>query len=71
MEVKISTPEEVKKWRLRLKRSHLLTAFDKWEKGVLRGREDDDIAIMMWYKSILDLDESAMENVPERVSYYL
>lgn len=31
---------------LRQKRQFLLTAFDKWEKAVLRGREVDDVLIM-------------------------
>lgn len=56
---------------LRTKRAKLLTAFDKWEKAVLRGRETDSIAIMQWYKDLLDLKESAFNSVPERVKYYL
>lgn len=54
----------------RNKRRVLLNAFDKWEKAVLRGREVDDPVIMKWYKDILDLVESAFNNIPERIQYY-
>lgn len=57
--------------RLRVQRAALLTAFDKWEKAVLRGREEDDESIMQWYRKLLDLEEEAFENVPERIKYYL
>lgn len=63
--------EKRKKNDLRARRVALLSAFDKWEKAVLRGREEDDIAIMQWYQDLLDLEETAFENVPERVRYYL
>lgn len=56
---------------LRAKREPLLTAFDKWEKAVLRGRELDDIEIMVWFRKLLDLSEDAINNVPERIKYYL
>lgn len=51
-------------------RAILLSAFDKWEKAVLRGREQDDYVIMRWYQSLLNLEEQAFENVPERIKYY-
>lgn len=56
---------------LRAKRTFLLDAFDKWEKAVLRGREQDDYSIMIWYQDLLDLENRAFENVPERIKYYL
>lgn len=56
---------------LRDKRKPLLEAFDKWEKGVLRGREEDSEDIMNWYQDLLDLKESTFENIPERIQYYL
>ena len=62
---------EKNKNTLRTKREPLLLAFDKWEKAVLRGREIDDPSVMTWYSNLLDLVESAFENVPERVKYYL
>lgn len=52
-------------------RAILLSAFDKWEKAVLRGREADDENIMQWYRKLLDLDESAFEDIPARVKYFL
>lgn len=63
--------EERKKAQLRARRKSLLEAFDKWEKAVLRGREDDSADIMAWYQSLLNLEESAFFDVPERVEYYL
>lgn len=56
---------------LRASRSSLLDAFDKWEKAVVRGREEDDQFIMNWYQDILDLKSEAFNNIPERVAYYL
>lgn len=57
--------------RLRFKRKPLLIAFDKWEKAVIRGREEDSTEVMQWYQDLLDLKESAFENVPERINYYM
>ena len=63
--------EEERKFNLRLKRGHLLSAFDIWEKAVLRGREEESQEVMKWYYDILDLDETAINNVPEKVKKYL
>lgn len=57
--------------QLRFKRKSYLEAFDKWEKAVLRGREEENDSIMLWYYDLLDLKESAFENIPNRVNYYL
>lgn len=56
---------------LRAKRVSLLNAFDKWEKAVLRGREQDDYVIMAWYSQLKDLNENAFKNIPARIKYYL
>lgn len=56
---------------LRKKRKPLLEAFDKWEKAVLRGREEDCEAVMNWYKAILDLNEIDMDFYPDVIAYYL
>lgn len=56
---------------LRDKRELLLLAFDKWEKAVLRGREEDSSIIMNWYQDLLDLKESAFDEIPDAVKYYL
>lgn len=64
------TDEEIKA-ELRIKREPLLEAFDKWEKAVLRNREQDSVVIMGWYQDLLDLIPSAFENIPERIKYYL
>lgn len=57
--------------RLRFKRKPLLIAFDKWEKAVIRGREEDSAKIMSWYYDLLDLKENAFTNIPERIKYYM
>ena len=69
-EVPEPTEEEIKDG-LRLVRSRLLEAFDKWEKAVLRGREEDSEEVMIWYRSILDLNETAIKNVPAKIDYYI
>lgn len=56
---------------LRAKRTPLLNAFDKWEKAVLRNREQDDYSIMTWYNDLKDLKEAAFENIPKRIQYYM
>lgn len=56
---------------LREKRSRLLDAFDKWEKAVLRNREEDDENIMEWYYRILELEEDSLDEIPDRISHYL
>lgn len=63
--------EEIRLNDLRAKREPLLNAFDKWEKAVLRGREIDNLDIMVWFGELLDLSEDAINNIPDRVKYYL
>ena len=55
----------------RYNRERLLGSFDVWEKAVLRGREQDDSAIMVWYQKLLDLDEDAFENIPNKIKYFM
>lgn len=69
-EYHVETYEE-KQESLRSERIELLNAFDKWEKAVLRGREVEDYIIMSWYGDLKDLKESAFENIPARIQYYL
>lgn len=64
------TEEELKNIK-RSKRSAFLDAFDKWEKAVLRGREQDDYIIMSWYKDLLDLKDTSFDIIPERIKYYM
>ncbi len=71
IQILVEYTEAEKKDILRQERSVLLYAFDKWEKAVLRSREEDDEAVMAWYQALLDLDVEAFENVPQRVEYYL
>lgn len=55
----------------RKERYTLLQAFDRWEKAVLRGREQDSEEIMAWFYDLLDLKDEAFVNIPERVQYYI
>jgi len=64
-------PEGEIKERLREERKELLDAFDKWEKAVLRGREEDDPQIMEWMQALLNLEEEAFLTIPDRIAYYL
>ena len=66
---------ENKKLLLREKREPLLIAFDTYKSNVNYGieietQEEKDL-IIKWYKLILDLDEKAINNVPEKIKYYL
>lgn len=60
---------------LRAKREPLLAAFDKYKSNVYYGIEVEMIqekqSIMAWYNSILGLDETALENVPVKIKYYV
>lgn len=71
IQVYVPYTEEELKDILRKKRRNLLDAFDKWEKAVLRGREQDEYLIMSWYEDLKDLKETAFKNIPERINYYL
>jgi hypothetical protein len=61
--------------KLRRLREPLLVAFDKYKSNVNYGieieTETDKINIITWYRLLLELNEYAFENVPERVKYYL
>lgn len=60
---------------LRVKREKLLEAFDIYKSNVNYGAitetEQEHEAIISWYHRILDLDEDAIDNVPEKVAQYL
>lgn len=67
--------QERKLMALRLRRATLLTALDKYKNNVMYGieaeSEETHAAMLAWRQSLLDLDESAFEDIPERVQYYL
>ena len=63
--------QEIRLNKLRTQRKPLLEAFDKWEKAVLRGRELDDEQIMNWFYELLDLKQTAFDNIPENIKYYI
>lgn len=64
-----------KKEELRLKREPLLTAFDKYKSNVFYGIEEETqeqkTNILTWYGKVLDLNEEAINNPPEKIKYYL
>jgi hypothetical protein len=66
---------ENKKLLLREKREPLLTAFDKYKSNVNYGVEfesdEQREKIIAWYRLLLELNEYAFNNVPDRVKYYL
>lgn len=70
--------EDLKKQHLeelRVKRQPLLIAFDKYKSNVVYGvefeSEEQRQQIIAWYRLLLELNEFAFENVPERIKYYL
>lgn len=66
--------EQEKKQELRKKRTSLLQAFDSYKSAVNYGIRIETAAqkteILDWYQRVLDLDESAFENVPTAIQYY-
>ena len=69
--IPVEIQEKMRVEEYRRKREPLLEAFDKWEKAVIRGRETDDTQVMAWYNDLKDLKPSALDNIPDRVQYYL
>ncbi len=65
--------------KLRNKREPLLEAYDRYKVNVLYGIEKIDTLkeqtdkklIDDWYRKILDLNEEAINNLPEKIKYYL
>lgn len=62
-----------KKSELRAERTVILNAFDIYKINVYYGIEQDDNReeILIWYQDLLDLKESAFENIPEQVKKYM
>jgi hypothetical protein len=60
---------------LRAKRVPLLKAFDVYKSSVAYGvefeNEEQREEIVKWYGDLLHLEESAFEDIPERIRYYL
>lgn len=67
--------QEKSKEELRFKRVPLLKAFDVYKSNVNYGivfeSEEERQEIIEWYKSLLELEESSFETIPERIKYYL
>lgn len=64
-----------RKNELRAKRFPLLKAFDVYKCSVAYGVEFEGDKqreeIIKWYNAIKDLDEDAINNVPDKIKYYL
>lgn len=67
---------ERNKQELRVKRSELLIAFDKYRSaisyGIVTETEEEHAQIVTWYKAILNLDSAAINGeAPTKIAYYL
>lgn len=73
--VSLTFNEETKKNFLRNKRKPILTALDSYKSSVAFGTEietpEQHQRIIAWYEDLKELKESAFENIPERVAYYI
>lgn len=60
---------------IRQLRKPLLQAFDIYKSNVNYGVETETAAekaaIMEWYNKLLNLDKTALENIPEKIKRYL
>ena len=60
---------------LREKRKPVLVAFDAYKSSVAFGTEvetpEKHETIISWYEDLKKLKESAFENIPERIAYYI
>ena len=56
-------------------REPLLKAFDIYKSNVNYGIEietiEENSEIVYWYRKLLDLEESALENIPKKIARYL
>jgi uncharacterized protein YuzE len=61
--------------KLRRLREPLLVAFDKYKSNVVYGVEIENekqrLSIIEWYNAIKNLSENAIENIPDKIKYYL
>lgn len=64
---------EYKKSELRARRKEILNAFDIYKTNVYYGIEEDEEReqILSWYQDLLDLNETAFDNIPERIRKYI
>lgn len=76
--VNITLTKEQRQEHFRNYRIQAFNAFDKWEKAVLRGREQDDNNVMLWYQEMLGFTDNITETttwndypeIPEIIKYY-
>lgn len=72
---KVNEINERKLNKLRAKRKPLLEAFDKYKSNVNYGIVVEDettrAKIVAWYNDLLNLVETAFENIPSEIQYYL
>lgn len=74
MSLIIKTSEEYLNF-LRKKREPLLKAFDVYKAnvnyGIVSETEEQKATILEWYSKVLNLDETALNDVPREVEKYL
>ena len=60
---------------MRENRKPLLKAFDVYKSnisyGIISETEEERASVFEWYNKILNLDEDALNNVPESIKKYL
>ena len=60
---------------IRQLRKPLLEAFDIYKSNIAYGVEDETLderaQITNWYKSLLDLDSRALEDIPQKIKRYM
>ena len=71
----LNTVPEARKNVFRERRTILLSALDIYDKNVSKGRitetETEKETVDKWYKALLELDEKAFYDIPEKVKKYL
>lgn len=67
--------QQIEAQQLRSKREPILKAFDIYKTNVSYGVYNESIIehnqIIVWYNAILDLDEEAINNVPEQIARFM
>ena len=60
---------------LRTLRKPLLEAFDVYKSnayyGIVSETEEEHAVVLAWYRALLDLDESALKNMPAHIEKYV
>lgn len=76
IEHKLTFSQELKDQNFRVARKKIFTeGFEPYKANVQYGIETETVEqhqeIIDWYNRMLDKDDSALENIPERIRYYI